>query len=192
MKIRPNASGEIKAKALASGGRVEFYSFFPIDRASCDCHQMIHDWKQKLAPLSGEGSKEAVARQRFLVCPRSKVGMKRHKVDCINCGETQGYCWATDQTLKDWCDFHYTNWSDGNKWYGCIGPHVSPITEQLHLECACGQDTRDFRANMNMDPKKAHAIEKENQKGREFGRSDSKFKVSVVGDNVVAFNKNNG
>ena len=190
MKKKSVASGGMKTRALASGGKVQIYSFFPIDRASCDCYKSVQEWKQKLAPLSGEGSRELAARQQLIVCPRSKTGMKRYKVDCNNCGETQGYCWAKDDKLNDWCDFHYTNWTDGDQWYGCIGPHVSPITEQLHLECACGQDARDFRANMTMNQKTAHDIELRNRKGRDFGLSTSKFKVSVVGDNVVAFKSN--
>ncbi len=191
MKRKFIASPEMKTKASNAGGKVQIYSFFPIDRAYCDCQKLIHEWKQKLAPLSGEGSKEVSERQSFIVCPKNKVGMKRYRIDCNNCKETQGYCWATDKTLTDWCDFHYTNWTDGDSWHGCVGPHVSPITEQLHLECACGQDTRDFRANMTMDPKEAYEREQKNVIGREFNQRNSKFKVSVVSNNVVAF-KNNG
>ncbi len=182
-----------------SGGKIEVYSFFPVDRASCECHLLIHQWKEKLAMLSGGKRREAVSTQGFITCPRSKVGMKRYKITCKNCNEIQGYCWAKDSTLKDWCDFHYINWAGKHKkiknkkvdyeylWKGCFTPHISPITEQLCMECSCGQDTRDFRGNMTLAPKRAYDIEEENKIGREFGKSNSKFKVNGVANNVIPF-----
>ncbi len=192
MKRKIFASKEMSDRAAISGGKIEIYSFFPIDRFSCGCQQTIHEWKEKLAMLSGSGKEEAVLRQEFIVCPRSKAGMKRYQVSCKNCNEVQGYCWATDKTLTDWCDFHYVNWNDGEQWYGCLSPHISPITEQLCLECACGYDTRDFRLNMTLPGKVAYEIEKKNKIGRDFGKADSKFNVSVVADDVVIFKEKNG
>ena len=59
------------------------------------------EWKKKLATLSDEKRREEVKRTRYLECPRSKIGMRRYKISCNNCGETLGYCWATDKTLND-------------------------------------------------------------------------------------------
>jgi len=72
-------------------------------------------------------------------------------------------------------------------WHGCYGSHISPVTEQLCFECTCGQDTRDFRANMTLPALKAFEIEEKNKVGREFGKSNSKFKASKVSDNVIPF-----
>lgn len=156
------------------------YSFFPIDKADCVCHLMIDGWKKKLATMPEGKREEEVKRLGSLVCPRDKTFMKRYEVYCGNCGAIQGYCWATDATLKDWCDFHYAQWTDGSQWYGCFTPNVSPITEQLTLECTCGQDTRDFRANMTLPGAMAQRLEDSNKIGRDFGYKNSKFKIREV------------
>lgn len=202
MKRKVFTSRKMSLKASLSGGKVEIYSFFPIDKHNCECQQVIHQWKEKLAMLSGNGKKEAIARQEFIVCPKSKVGMKRYKITCNNCGETMGYCWAGDETLTDWCDLHYTSWVGKHKikkkgkvvdheylWRGCFGHHISPITEQLCWECICGEDTRDFRANMTLPGQVAHKIELKNKIGREFGKANSKFKASVVASDVIPFKR---
>jgi len=109
-----------------------------------------------------------------------KAGMKRYEVICKACKKIMGYCWATDNTLRDWCAFYYVQRNDGKRWHGCMTPHVSPVTEQLCLECCCGQDTRDFRANTTLSAKVAIRVEKRNRAGREFGRPDSKFLTRLV------------
>ena len=167
--------------------KIEVYSFFPIDRADCDCRDLVKLWKKKLGPLSKEDKQKAITTTKFLVCPKNKAGMRRYKIVCKNCNEIQGYCWASDNTLRDWCDFHYTQWTDGEQWFGCLSPHVSPITEELCLECVCGQDTRDFRANMTLPPKVAYEIESKNKIGRLFGKSSSAFSARVVKVGVIPF-----
>lgn len=114
-----------------------------------------------------------------------QAGMRRYEVTCKACGEVMGYCWATDNTLGDWCEFHFTQWKDGKRWHGCMTPHISPVTEQLCLECCCGQDTRDFRANTTLSARVASRIEERNRVGREFGKPDSKFLVRIVSKNVI-------
>lgn len=166
--------------------KVVVYSMFPIDRASCPCAKEIMQLRKRLAmatPKDREGIIKELGGK--LVCPRDKTGMTRFVITCANCKEVQGYLWATDATLKDWCDFHYSQWSDGERWRGCFTPHISPITEQLCLECCCGQDTRDFRANMTLPDKVALRREAVNAKGRAFNQTNSKFLVRKFSGNVL-------
>lgn len=166
--------------------QVRVFSFFPIDRAGCDCAQMIHRWKRRIAESNEKEQRTLLQQQHHLTCPRSnEVGMKRFVITCRACGEIQGYCYATTPELLDWCDFHYVQWADTEQWHGCFTPHISPITEQLCLECACGQDTRDFRANMKLGDRTVQRMESTNSKGRLFNRSDSKFLVTLLQGNVI-------
>ena len=184
------ASREVSVVVTNSPSKtIEIYSFFPCDKASCDCQKVIVDFKKKLSTLPANEKQALMAQTERIICSRSKKGMKRYRIVCKTCGEILGYCWATDNTLKDWCDFHYTQWTDGKEWHGCLTPHVSPITEQLCLECCCGADTRDFRANMTLPISTAMEIEEENQVGRDFGTADSKFAVRTVSANVIPFKK---
>jgi len=196
------ASEETAQLAKKSNYRiVQVYSFFPIDRASCFCQKMIKDYRSKLDSHSQEKREEFIKRDKHLVCPRDKTGMRRRVITCNNCDEIQGYLWARDNTLKDWCDFHYVQWTETREikskkskkvfyetlWHGCFTPHISPITEELCLECTCGQDTRDFKANMTMNVKEAYKIEDKNKIGREFGESNSKFATRVARADVLPF-----
>lgn len=176
----------------SSSGRVEIYGFFPIDRADCDCQKMIVKWKNDLSAMSSKRRSLVIKQAKFLECPKDKEKMNRYNITCKNCGEILGYCWATDETLTDWCDFHYVQWTDGNQWYGCFTPHISPITQELCLECCCGQDTRDFRANMTLSHRIATGIEKENSKGRSFGNKFSKFKIGIVNKGVITLKLKEG
>lgn len=187
------ASRETNVVAMNSKNkRVEVYSFFPNDHADCECQKLVLEWKQKLVSLPTDKREALVKDTKFIVCPRDKTGMKRYKITCKNCGETLGFCWATDSTLKDFCDFHYVSWSDGIEWHGCLTPHISPITEQLCLECCCGQDTRDFRANMTLPGKIAYEKEELCKIGRDFGKALSKFSTRVVSGSVLPFTKEEG
>ncbi len=159
------------------------YSFFPIDPGDCECMAMVKEWKDKLLLTPPDKREALVEKTGHLVCPRDKSSMRRYEITCKVCGQVEGYCWATNSTLADFCDFHYVNWTDGELWYGCLTPNISPITQELTLECTCGQDTRDFRANMTLSAKKAIEIERGNSIGRKFGDQKSKFKVMEVRKN---------
>lgn len=175
------ASRDLETKMkLLKQKKLVVYSFFPIDRGNCDCQQMIRDWKDKLSilpPKQRDAEKEKVS---HLECPRDKTGMNRYELSCKGCGEVVGYCWATDETLNDFCDFHYVSTSDGRQWKGCYTPNISPIDETIGIECCCGVDSRDMRANMTLPGKIAYEMEEENKRGREFGKANSKFKVRKV------------
>jgi len=181
MRRKIYASQEAAFQAQQSSNKfVKVYSFFPLDRADCECQQMIQNWKMKLAQSVEKDQRRFMAEQEFLVCPRDKTGLTRYKIICNECGMIQGYCWASTPELIDWCDFHYVQWTRGDFWRGCFTPHISPITQQLHLECCCGVDTRDFRANMTINQREAERREAENSIGRAYNQSDSKFLVVPV------------
>ena len=180
------ASAETNKVARSSKDKiVKVYSFFPIDRAGCECAKLVFEWNRKMGGSTPAERKRLVEQLPYLVCPKNKSNMHRYEVVCRACSEVQGYCWATDASLNDWCDFHYVQWSDGIKWRGCFTPHISPVTQTLAFECCCGQDTRDFRANMTVSQRRAEAIEAKNAIGREFNKKDSKFIVRKVRNKVI-------
>lgn len=185
-KVQASARTALDVKRKGRG-RIEIYSFFPCDRGDCKCQGIIKKWKERLAVMN-DGQKEGeIRRVKFLTCPRDKTGMSRYQISCKKCGEVLGYCWATDDSLSDWCDLHYVNWTDGKQWHGCLTPHISPITQELCFECCCGADTRDFRANMTISEKRAMAIEKTNSIGRGFGKTKSAFQVRKVANSMLPF-----
>jgi len=185
-KIFSSRETNVMAKK-AKNKKVQIMSFFPIDRFDCECAKDILEWKKKLATSPEKDRASLMSKQGYLTCSHNKEGMRRRVITCKNCKEVLGYCWATDDTLKDWCDFHYIQWSDGEEWHGCFTPHISPITQQLCLECCCGADTRDFSANMTLPGKVAYRIEEKNKIGRKFGEKDSKFQTRIVSANVLPF-----
>ena len=171
------------------GKKIAIYGFFPCDQANCACQPLILKWKKDLLSMSNAHREQLMAKTKFLKCPRSKKGLNRYKISCRVCGEVQGYCWASDKTLKDWCDFHYVQWTKGEQWHGCLTPHISPITQELCLECCCGNDSRDFKANMTLPTKVADSLEASNKVGREFGKKNSKFIVRKVKATMIPFSK---
>lgn len=182
------ASREAKIASLkSSNGKIEIYSFFPCDKYDCECQPLVLEWKKKLAVMPPSEAKATMKEKKFLECPKSRVGYNRYEITCKNCSHILGYCYSKDSTLKDFFDFHYVSWTNGNYWYGCFTPSISPISQQLCIECTCGQDTRDFRANMTLPSETASMIEKSNSKGRDFGTKDSKFAVRQVGTSVIPF-----
>lgn len=185
-KIFASRETGLMVKKLAKK-KLEIYSFFPNDKADCVCQKMVLEWKKKLASASTKERRSLLENKKFLECPKNKFGLSRYEIRCKKCNQVLGYCWASDSTLKDFCDFHYVQWTNGTQWYGCFTLQISPITQQLCFECACGEDTRDFRANMTLSSKLSEAHEKVNAVGREFGNKNSKFLVRQVPDNVLPF-----
>jgi hypothetical protein len=161
--------------------KINIYSFFPCDKSNCECQPLVLKWKQDLAIMPSDKKEKLLTEKKVLDCPKKTKNYNKYEIVCKTCGQILGYCWASDQTLTDFFNFHYVQWTDGNEWYGCLTPNVSPITQQLTLECTCGADTRDFRANMTLSPETAMGMEKENSVGREFGKSSSKFGVRQAG-----------
>lgn len=161
---------KILRKFSASEGskKQRIVSLVPIDRVGCVCQEKIDEMKKTLS----------VSRY---TCPRvTEKGMKQYLITCGNCGADMAYIYAKDKKLSDWCDLHYISENTGTEWKGCVATHISPIDGQLCFECACGQDTRDFRANTTLPSKIALEIAEKNLIGREFGKRNSKFKVKEV------------
>lgn len=181
MKRTIFASAEASYQAKHSPNKmVKVYSMFPVDRADCPCAPLIRDFKKKLAMSNQRDRQTMIEQQPFIECPRDKSKMTRYEIRCSACKDLQGYIWARSATLEDWCDFHYVQWTKGDVWHGCFTPHISPITEELCFECCCGNDTRDFRANMTMNERQAMLQEARNRYGRKLGRPESKFFVRIA------------
>lgn len=160
------------------------YSFFPVDPHDCECKDHIEIFKRQLGEMTEAERSSKIEQMGSFECSRPKDGMQRYEITCNNCGQIQGYLWATDPSLKDWCDFHYVNWTDGNEWFGCLTPNISPISGELGIECTCGYDTRDFRANMTLNMVETVKMEDRNKEGREFDKPGSKFTARVITANI--------
>lgn len=106
---------------------------------------------------------------------KQELGYKKYNVFCTTCGDKVGYCWAKDDTLKEWCDFHYVCKHDKKMWYGCLAANVSPIDGSLGFECACGEDTRDFRASKTLPPIQKQLMSEYSTKHRGFAHGNAKF-----------------
>lgn len=104
-----------------------------------------------------------------------KTGLQRYDINCVNCGEKVAYCWAKNDKLEGWCDLHYVSWYDEESWRGAMVVNVSPIDGALGFECACGEDTRDFRATNSLPPIQKRLMVDYILKHRGFGSKDSKF-----------------
>lgn len=176
----PVSQDEIQRLKLSKKKKAYVYGFFPVDKHDCACKDTVSEWKDKLKQMNDEQRQKELAKTKFLECPRDKTGMKRYKIVCNQCKKAQGYLWATDENMTDWCDFHYVQWHYGTNWYGCYTPHNSPIDGTLCIECTCGNDTRDFRLNRSLPKKIANKLEKKNKIGRKWGQLNSKFSLKLV------------
>lgn len=183
-----NASQEIK-KEVKKNGPHKVLGYFPIDGPNEHAHNELVEARRRLEIMKERGRKDEMEKKPVLDSAISNEGKTKYLITCGKCGVAQGYVWAKDDKLTDWSDFHYLNWSDGKQWYGCLVPHVSPIDGKLCLLCCCGQDTRDFRANMTLGAEKADEIEAKNKRGRNFGTNSSKFKVKEYKGNIKLWQK---
>jgi len=156
------------------------YSFFPCDRWNCECVVLKNDKIAKLALLNEEKRREAILREDHMECPRDKDGMKCYRITCNNCDSIIAELWSKDEALSDFCDLHYISYTDGEVWKGAFGINISPIDGKLGFECACGSDTRDFRANTTMPGKAVKDKIDENMQGRDFGVQGAKFNLTQI------------
>lgn len=103
------------------------------------------------------------------------TGFKKYFVRCGSCGDMNAWVWAMDETLEKWCDLHYVFWHDKDHWHGCLAVNVSPIDRRLGFECACGEDTRDFRANKSLPRVVRSLLIDYSSKHRGFNHPHAKF-----------------
>lgn len=159
-------------------------SFLPNDKRGCDCFGLVRDWMGKMNDIKFQGVKEAIG---IIDCP-SILGKKKFEIRCSQCGDLVGYIHASDQSLRDWCNLHYVSEARLVKkkgkvygeWHGCMSLQISPRDEQLGFECACGNDTRDFRISNNLRGKELDAKIKVNMIGRKFNENNSKFILKEI------------
>ena len=182
-------------------------SFLPSDRADCECCMLVREWGLRLSRMKVSDRLKMQERSEVFRCPKAK-GMKQYQIFCSECGDKVGEVSALDNKLTDWCDLHYYSESRLEKtfkfeelpvkigrklkvkrvkvyktvgrWHGCLGVQVSVKDGKLGIECACGQDTRDFRIKNKLTGKELKAKLKENMIGRDFGEKNSKFVVKEV------------
>lgn len=149
-------------------GTIKILSDNPVDRSNCKCVKEIIKKKKN-------DTKKAIR------CPRrNEPDLKKYSIYCSNCEAKVAEVYAKDKSMSDWADLHYYVECKKNKiktytWRGAMAINISPIDEKLGIECTCGNDTRDFRANTTMPSALVQPVIEENMKGREFGKEDSKF-----------------
>lgn len=104
-----------------------------------------------------------------------KENRKKYWITCGRCGDNVAYVWADNEKLDNWCDLHYVCWYDKKSWRGAMAINVSPVDGKLGIECACGEDTRDFRAARHIPPIQKQLLMDYTLKHRDFGGPDSTF-----------------
>lgn len=159
-------SKEAKRELIKSGKTKRLIrSWFPVDRWDCECQPLIIEIKKDPSKF------------KYIECPKVRLNWKKYKVKCSNCNSDIAELYAKDDTLTEWYDLHYLCEHDDKDWSGCMAVNISPIDGKLGFECACGNDTRDFRANSTLKTKDLNKKLEQTQKGKEFGKIDSQFKI---------------
>lgn len=106
---------------------------------------------------------------------KDKENRKKYTITCSRCGEKVAYLWADNEQLDNWCDMHYLCWHDKKSWYGAMAIKIDPDGDKIGIECACGEDTRNFRGNRTMPPIQKQLLIEYGDKHRDLGKSTSKF-----------------
>jgi hypothetical protein len=192
--MRARISGETFEK-LKPEGKLKIVSFFPIDKKDCGCGPVIKDWTEKFGHMDPAEIKELQSKGS-INCPRAQEKeYKNYEIICGNCGDLIATISLKDEDIDNWCNLHYISEAkiriekikEGKKitkiehgeWHGCMAVNVSPTDGKLGFECACGNDTRDFRMAQLTNPI-AIAKLRENMKGREFNKKDSKYILKEI------------
>jgi hypothetical protein len=184
--MRVKTSNEVFEEVKKNGNK-QIISFLPCDMHDCDCYGLIRDWLDKLSKLDTHQRELLKNKIGIIDCPRSK-NKKRYEVRCANCGDLVAYVHADDNNLTRWCNLHYVSEAqlvkqkkvEYGEWHGCMGIQVSPIDGKIGVECACGNDTRDFRVKNNLTGEQLETKIKLNMKGRELNQKDSKFIIKEI------------
>lgn len=208
--MRSQVSQETLNK-IKNGESKQIISFLPNDRGDCDCFGIINDTAEKLNNINPQDMASFKEKIGIIDCPAS-VGKKKFEIKCAKCGDLIAYIHASDKSLKDWCNLHYVSEPllglkteifheykkvkgkmvlkpikkkvEVGEWHGCMGVQISPFDGALGLECACGNDTRDFRVKNNLTGLQLEAKLKYNMIGREFNQKDSKFILKEVSNGI--------
>lgn len=176
---------------ISNNGNKLIISTLPNDHHDCDCFGLVRSWNEKLSKMSPEEK----LKQKPVDCPRAK-GLTKYEIRCRECGDLIAYVNAENEQLDGWCNLHYVseaklgfeyqNFNVNGKlkkkkivigeWHGCIGLQLSSIDDKLGFECACGNDTRDFRIKNNLTGYQLKDKLNNNMIDRDF-TSNSKFLV---------------
>jgi len=204
--MNPSVSNE-EFEYLKKNKVRKILSFIPSDKPDCECAMLVREWGEKLGKMSVKARLEMQEKAEVFHCPKAK-GMKRYEIICAKCGDKVAEVSALDSKLTDWCDLHcYSEsrlektfeWEEVpyqlkgklktkrvkvyksvGKWHGCRSIQISDKDGKLGIECACGQDTRDFRVKNNLTGRELKAKLKENMIGRNFGVKNSKYKCRLI------------
>lgn len=106
---------------------------------------------------------------------KDKGNRTKYWILCARCNDKVAYVWADNEKLDNWCDLHYLCWYNKTSWRGAMAINVSPVDGKLGIECACGEDTRDFRTSRTMAPIQKSLMIDYTMKHRDFGVPTSKF-----------------
>lgn len=172
-------------KMVMSGKKEDIiYSFFPSDPWKCECQPILLDLKARFSQMNSGEIQIIKNSMKVVRCPLA-LKKNKYKIMCTNCKEHVADVAADNSNLDNWCDLHYisTSYIDKNgagHWKGALSINISPIDGKIGIECCCGADTRDFRANSTLPGKVVKRKIEECSKGREFGNKDSKFKAILT------------
>jgi len=158
------ASGEVKLRTIAPSKEMQskltkhtkrqtVISKFPINSVRIEA--LIQKKKNKLmreVALMNAAERADFVAEGPIDFVEEKGSRKKFFINCTRCGEKVGYCWANNEALEEWVDLHYICWYDKKSWHGAMAVNVSRIDGSLGFECACGEDTRDFRGNRTLPP----------------------------------------
>ena len=155
--------------------RATIVSPLPVLPPHSPFEQELLTHRAKLASLNNDQAKQYVrAIGVFIPQTLTDNNVSSFEITCKSCQEVLAYVYADDATLLNWHATYYVSSYDATRWYGCMAVNVSPIDSALGFECACGVDTRDFRANRNTLLKQRT---QDNLEQRTFGKSKSAFKA---------------
>jgi hypothetical protein len=111
-KSKGRVSNQMFLNLRERGGKVEIYSFFPVDRFDCECIGKVNDAKKLFATMNAKEREAYKKKLGHIKCPRAdKPGYKKYLIRCADCGAVVAYVAARDKNLTDWCDMHYYNYA---------------------------------------------------------------------------------
>ena len=130
VKVSPETETFMKLKKLK---KLEFLSYHPHDLPKCVCEPLVKDYQFQASKPNFKPFR--------ITCPKSKdILYKQHQIFCGKCSETVGYLYTRNAktAFTDFCDFHYYNYAEGGRWFGCRTAQISPVDLVLRFEVWLG------------------------------------------------------
>ena len=158
----------------------DFIGHMPVNPPRIE--QLVSKEKTKIlrnmALMNGPEREDFIRKGPIDLMPHNNL--HKYFITCTSCGEKVAYVWARNEKLEGWCDLHYLCWYDKDSWYGSMTVNVSPVDGELGFECACGEDTREYRSNRTLPPIPKALMSEYSLKHRKFAHPDSKFSTMEV------------